>query len=137
MNEKNKNAEKWTEETVMAKIAEMQEELDTDKSKNIENCRYLTLGSLLYSCDLYAEIWSYWKGKFKDNEIVFKSARRIDTFFENRLYEGGLKNELNAKIVGLGLNRNYKWVEEKHIDHTTNGKDLNLPAVSWTKSKDD
>ena len=122
MNEGNKHAEKWTEETVMQKITEMQKELDTDQKKDIENCRYLTIGSLLYSCDLYGEIWSYWKEKFKDNETVFKSVKKIDTFFENRLYEGGLKNKLNSKIVGLGLNRNYKWVEQKQLDISVDNK---------------
>jgi hypothetical protein len=76
----------------------------------------------------YAEIWAYWKNKFKDNETIFKSIRKVDAILENRLYTGALKGKYNSTITIFGLKNNYGWKDKTETDITTQGEKIsNIP----------
>ena len=103
----NRYAEKWTVETVTAKLAEME-----DYVKN-SDCVYL--GSLLVKFGLYKDIWAYWKKVFSDNDEVFRATKRIEEIFEVRLFEGALTGKFTASVAIFGLKNNHNWKDKQEI----------------------
>jgi hypothetical protein len=84
----NTNAEKWTHDAVMEQLARV------EKACKKRDCYYLL--SALVDCELYGDIWPYWKSKFKDDEIVFRTIKRIEDYLEQKLVKAGLKGDLNT-----------------------------------------
>lgn len=113
----NTNAEKWNRKEVLAMLAKIEAEAKKP------SCAWL--GTALVKCDLYKDVWAYWKEKFSDDEVVFRTIKKIDTIFEERLFAKALKNEANATIAIFGLKNNHGWKDKQEVDHTTNGESLN------------
>lgn len=84
----NTNAEKWTRDAVMDQLSRV------EKACRKSDCYYLL--SALVECDLYGDVWPYWKSKFADDEIVFRTIKRIEDYLEQKLVKAGLKGDLNT-----------------------------------------
>lgn len=115
----NTYAEKWTKETVLPILEEI-EELARDDSEKAP----LYLGGALAQVHLYSEIWSYWKEKFSNEEEVFQSIKKIEQLFEQKIYEGALKGDLVASVSIFGLKNNHGWKDQSQVDHTSGGKEI-------------
>lgn len=117
----NKYAEKWTEETVLEQLENMEKILLSNSGKEL-----IYIGELLSVHYLYKEIWSYWKKTFSSNLEVFQAIKRIEQEFENRLYVKALKNEVVASVAIFGLKNNHKWSDRTEVDVTSGGEAIKL-----------
>lgn len=106
----NKNAEKWTPTTVIPRIDKMLDILMTDPEQ------FNFLGSLLVDQGLYLGIWSIWKRKFANNDVIISKMKVIDSIFESKIVELGMKGKLNPTLVIFSLKNNYGWKDKKEID---------------------
>lgn len=110
----NSNAEKWTLEETLAMLEKIEEEAQND------DC--LWLGSALVKVGLYRDIWDYWKDKFKKQESVFRTIKKIDQIFESKLFESALKGKVNGTVAIFGLKNNYEWKDKTEQDVNLKGK---------------
>ena len=95
----NTNAEKWTPEATEEKLQIIEDySLDTHT---------LYIGQALVKADVYEEIWSYWKKKWKDNEGIIHRMKILDQRFKNKLIYGALTGRLHAGVSKLLLRSNY------------------------------
>ena len=122
----NKNAEKWTEETVMPKLEEIKK-LARDPFCN-------SLVRALSSLGLYGQLWSDWKRKFKGNKIVSESIKRIDAHFESKLVEGGLSGDLNTTMTIFLLKNNYNYTDRQQVESTV--REIELTEEEMRESID-
>lgn len=109
----NKYAEVWTIQTTSQALSAIEEEAKS------EEC--LWLGSALSSVGLYRDIWRHWKEKFRDEPKVFRTIKRIEQIFEDRLFTKSLKGTVNPTVAIFGLKNNHEWTDKREIDHTTQG----------------
>lgn len=114
----NKFAEKWTEETVLKMLSEIE--------KHAKKHTTLWLGSALVKVGLYMEIWDYWKTKFKDNDEVFQPIKKIEAIFQDRLFSKALNGDVNSTVAIFGLKNNHKWTDRQE---TTIKGDNDAPLV--------
>lgn len=101
----NKYAEKWTEETVLEKLSEI--EVYAKKQTT------LWLGSALVKAGLYFDVWDYWKTKFKDNAKVFRTTKKIEAIFQDRLFSKALNGDVNSTVAIFGLKNNHGWTDKQ------------------------
>lgn len=111
----NKNAEKWNEKTVLPKLTEI-EKVATRRNKP---CSYLT--EALVEVGLYKDIWAEWKRKFKDNSIVYRSIKRIDSIFEVKLVKGALNGDHNPSVSIFLMKNNHGMTDKQET--TLKGSD--------------
>ena len=117
----NKYAEKWTKEIVLKELKQM---LDYLFSASGETTVFLC--ELLSSFDLYAQIWSDWKNKFKDSEEVSEAIKRIETVLEARLAKGALTGKYVASVAIFSLKNNHGWTDKSEVDVTSGGKTISV-----------
>ncbi len=101
---------KWTVETVSNKVDEMMVVLKNNPDD------YNFLGTLLIDLGLYREIWGIWKRKFSNEVDLFSKMKLIDSVFEAKIVEAGMKGKLNPTLVIFALKNNYGWRDKKEID---------------------
>lgn len=101
----NKFAEKWTEETVLVELQAIQKEA----KKN--TCHYL--GTALSRRDLYPQIWSDWKTKFKKSKQVSEAIKAIESKLESKLFEKALSGDVNTTAAIFGLKNNHGWTDKQ------------------------
>lgn len=104
----NTNAEKWTRAIVLKEV----EAILVEAKK--PSC--LWIGSAMAKRELYRDIWAYWKEKFKDDKVVFRTIKRVDQIFENRLFEKAAKGDVNTTIAIFGLKNNHNWRDKTEQD---------------------
>lgn len=115
----NTYAEKWTKETVMPLLERIE-----DLARSSDEGAPLYLGGALAEVHLYRDVWAYWKEKFESDEQVFRSIKKIEQLFEQKIYEGALKGDLVASVSIFGLKNNHSWKDQSQIDHTSGGKEI-------------
>ncbi len=115
----NKYAQKWDKANVTGYLTNIEAEAKKD------TC--LWLGTALVDVGLYRDVWAYWKKIFKKDEDVFRTIKRIEQIFENKLFVGGLKNELNPTLAIFGLKNNHEWRDKHETDLTSAGKSIAPP----------
>ena len=98
---KTPNAKKWTEERVKAHLDIL------EKDMHGEHCFFL--GSALMRQGLPKHVWSYWKQVFAENDDLIERMLFIDSFFEAKIFEAGLKKELPSVIAIRTLKFVYGW----------------------------
>lgn len=70
-----------------------------------------------YSSQRYSE----WAEKFKENDEISETIKKIDGIFETRVVVGGLKGKLNPTMSIFNLKNNYGWRDKNETDITTQG----------------
>lgn len=70
-----------------------------------------------YSSQRYSE----WAEKFKENDEISETIKKIDGIFETRVVVGGLKGKLNPTMSIFNLKNNYGWKDKNETDITTQG----------------
>lgn len=106
----NKNAEKWTEETVMSKLEEIQE--------LVERPDVNYLGTALTKVGLYNDIWRDWSQKFSENLVVSRTMKKIRDRIQSKLYERALNGDVVPSIAIFGLKNNHGWTDRQQLEHT-------------------
>ena len=111
------NAQKWTAETVMTHLTNIEKEATEGES--------MFLGMALFKEGLYRHVWGYWKRTFHQNEDIIERMLRIESGFEARLLDGALKKKLSPYIAYLTLKNNYNWdkpavIASKPLLHKSN-----------------
>lgn len=105
------NALKWTEEIVLEHLAAIKKSATED-----ETVTYL--GKALVRQGLYAQVWSYWAKIFEKNDAIMEEMMCIESIFEVRLFEGGLRKEYASWIAIFGLKNNHRWCEKQEEPET-------------------
>jgi hypothetical protein len=116
--EGNTNALKWTHETVMGKLDELE--------KAVEKTVYI--GEGLSTIGLYSEWFSYITETFKDDEIVFQSIKKIEQAYEAKLVTKTLKGDFNPTMAIFTLKNKHKWKDQSQVDN-------NISLVNWNEQK--
>lgn len=124
----NKYAEKWTKTEVLAMLAKI------EKEAKKPSC--LWLGSALVKVGLYKDIWVYWSEKFRSDQDVFRTIKRIDQIFEDRLYSRAAKGDINATMAVFGLKNNHYWTDRRELDHTTAGHPMSGLKIEIVNATD-
>lgn len=119
--EGNKYAEKWTKETVMEKLLLMVE------SAAKEDCYYI--GSALAEIGLYNQWYSEMAIKFKNDEDVSETIKKIDQLFEAKLVGKALKGDINPTITIFTLKNKHNWKDKSEVDSN------NTHSVVWKEEK--
>ena len=117
----NKNAEKWTEKTVL-KI------LDAMYGEAIGGGIY-HINALIEAHNLYPEIWSVWTNKFKDNKIVFQAIKKVEGILEKTIVTDAIKGETNATMSIFLLKNKYGYKDKQEVENTGN------MSVVWKEQK--
>jgi hypothetical protein len=114
----NTNALKWTQETVMQKLDELE--------KAVEHTVYI--GEGLSTIGLYAEWFAYITETFKDDDIVFKAIKRIEQAYEAKLVKKTLNGDFNPTMAIFTLKNKHKWKDQSQVDN-------NVSFVNWNEQK--
>ncbi len=101
----NKNAEKWTEKTVLAELKKIE--------KFIENPgRFYFVTAALAQLGHHNDIWSYWKYKFEKNLDVTNKILKIEKLASLKPIARRLKfirnNHSNLKSINNKITQKYK-----------------------------
>lgn len=100
-----------------------------------EDCFFLS--SVAEACGTYRRQFEYVAEKFKDNDVVFATVKRIYNKCESIVMEKTSKGEI-VPALGIFVLKSYHGLMEsskQHIDHTTNGKDIQEPVWKVVDNK--
>lgn len=106
--------EKYTREFVSS-------ELDNMLSELIEDNSIVILGELFMRRNYSLQRFSEWEDKFKDDDMISESIKKIKSILETRLNLGGLRGELNPTMTIFNLKNNYGWRDKTETDITSGG----------------
>lgn len=104
----NNNAEKWTN----ASTIEMLSKIEKEALK--PSC--IWLGSALVKVGLYKDVWAYWKEKFADDQIVFRTIKKIEQIFEDRLFTQAVKGKAQSTVAIFALKNNHGWTDRSEVE---------------------
>lgn len=116
----------YTEEFVKNEVEKILEEA-------MENKELTVLGEIFENKAYSSQRFSEWAEKFKNNDEISESIKKIKDLFENRVNVGGLKNKLNPTMTIFNLKNNYGWKDKNETDITTKGESLN--NMSYERAK--
>lgn len=117
----NNYAEKWSKTTVLNSLNKIY--FDVEDNKIV----YLAIS--LVNSDLYPDIWQYWITKFKSDDEVIRSIKRIEAKIEANLLSQALSNKINSTVAIFVLKNKYKWSDKQEIDHTSKGESMS-PVIN-------
>ncbi len=121
--EGNKNAEKWTVEKAREFAENAYNAVD-------EECFFIS--SIAVKIDSYRDQFAYLMKKFKDDEVVFRTLKRMYGKAESILWEKSSKGEIDKTIAIFALKSLHGLFEtSKHEVETT---DKTPSKLSWRKS---
>ena len=129
----NKNAEKWTEKTVMEVLESCLKECQEDK--------VYSLAHLMNSCNLYPDWWADMTNKFKNNSTVYRAIKKVENAIENNILKNTMDGTAKSAAFSIFLLKNkFGYVDkvQQDLDHTTNGKDISLRnLIDFEKTESD
>lgn len=120
----NKNAEKWTEETVLAVLYECLEDC-------LSNDIY-SLSTIISNRDLYPQWWSEMTEKFINNTTVSEAIKKVENAIESNIIANTMTGEAKSAAMAIFLLKNkfgYVDKSERATDITTNGKSFNIKDI--------
>jgi hypothetical protein len=109
----------YTEEFVSNELLEILKEV-------LENKDLIVLGEVFEKKPYSSQRFSEWSEKFKENDEISESIKKIKDVFENRVNVGGLRGKLNPAMSIFNLKNNYGWKDktEQDVDVTSGGKPI-------------
>lgn len=99
---------KYTKEFVTGELDAMIDELNKNKDIIYE-------GELFSHRDYSIQRFSDWAEKFKDDEKIMESIKKIHGILEERINTGGLRKELNPIMCIFNLKNNYGWEDKTEL----------------------
>lgn len=128
--EGNKYAEKWTREATLEKLTEVM--------KCVESASCVYIGEALALCGVYGQWYSAMADKFKDDDEVSETIKRIDQAFEAKLVGKTLKGELNPTMAIFTLKNKHQWNDKSQKEVTyPQGVSINYTAQPGNAPLDD
>jgi len=110
----------YTEEFVKNELAEILAEI-------LANEEVVYKGQIFEKKAYSSQRYSEWAEKFKNNEEISETIKRIDGLLETRVNVGGLKGKLNPTMTIFNLKNNYGWRDRHETDVTSGGERIVLP----------
>ena len=133
----NTNAEKWTEDeaiNLMETALLMTNQKDTGKDgQELNAYKYDFIGEICRELNSYKELLSYLSGKFKSCKPIHN---QILSNLEANCFYNSKKGNIKEATAIVNLKANYKWSDRQQVDHTSNGKEINLTPISFVSNKD-
>lgn len=121
--EGNKNAEKWNSETVIVTLEKMVKYLN-------QNHSVYTLTSALIEFNLYNQWWSEMTEKFKENNIVSETIKRIESIIESRIINDTMVGDAKSAAFSIFLLKNkFGYVDKQEVDQSGN------LTLQWNEEK--
>lgn len=106
---------------VMGILNRMQDRLNSD-----EGICYIK--ELLVVENLYAELWAYFKKRYKDNNKIFKAIKKIEDTLENRIVRRMAEGRYSTVGSIFILKNKYRWID-KVVSQSEQEKDVSGNAV--------
>lgn len=124
----NKNAEKWTVKEAR-KLA--------NKALDAVDHETFFISSIAEKCETYRDLFAYLMDKFNDDEVVFRTLKRMYNKCESILWERASQGEIDRTIAIFALKSLHGLMEtsKQEIDHTTDGESIN--PINWVKDDSD
>jgi len=119
---KNKNAEKWTKQTVTNALEYIEDFVIKEKS--------VYLAAALVNFKYYPQIWSEWRDKFEHDKVVSELIKRVDARIESNLVTRLLNNQCNAAGAIFILKNRHRMADKQEVDHTSKGE-----SIVWNEVK--
>lgn len=109
-----KNAEKWNEETMTEKLAEIKTIIQNDST-------IYTLSAPLSRVGLYSEWWSHMSIKFKENNSISQTIKEIESLIEARIIGDTMVGTSKSAAFSIFLLKNkFGYVDKVETDNTQN-----------------
>lgn len=108
-------------DVVMGILKRMQDRLDSD-----EGICYIK--ELLVAENLYAELWAYFKKRYRDNTKIFKAIKRIEDTLENRIVRRMAEGRYSTVGSIFILKNKYRWID-KVVSQNEQAKDDSGNAI--------
>jgi hypothetical protein len=99
----------YTEEFVREEVIKILEEVRENKELTV-------IGEIFENKAYSSQRFSEWAEKFKNNDEISESIKKIKNVFENRVNIGGLKGKLNPTMSIFNLKNNYGWRDKTEVD---------------------
>ena len=99
----------YTEEFVREEVIKILEEARENKELTV-------IGEIFENKAYSSQRFSEWAEKFKNNDEISESIKKIKNVFENRVNIGGLKGKLNPTMSIFNLKNNYGWRDKTEVD---------------------
>lgn len=93
----------------------------------LSNKDIIYLGEIFEDLPYSRQRYSEWANKFKNNEEITDTIKRIDDILESRVNVAGLKGKANATITIFNLKNNYNWRDR--VEQELSNPDGNLKAT--------
>ena len=124
----NKNAEKWTVKEAR-KLA--------NKALDAVDDETFFISSIAEKCETYRDLFAYLMDKFNDDEVVFRTLKRMYNKCESILWERASQGKIDRTIAIFALKSLHGLMEtsKQEIDHTTDGESIN--PINWVKDDSD
>lgn len=103
--------EKYTREFVLAELHNMLHETGNDLG-------VVFIGQLFESRDYSRQRYSEWKEKFKKDDEISDTIKRLEELIETRLVTGGLTSALNPAITIFTLKNKHHWKDKSEQETT-------------------
>lgn len=108
-------------DVVMGILNRMQDRLNSDES-------ICYIKELLVAENLYAELWAYFKKRYKDNIKIFKAIKKIEDTLENRIVRRMAEGRYSTVGSIFILKNKYRWID-KVVSQSEQEKDVSGNAV--------
>jgi len=119
----NKNAEKWTEQTVLERIMQIESDAKEDSDK-------YTLSSLSKTAGVTVQWWSEMANKFIENKVVSEAMQRIEDLIENRIINDTMTGKARSSNFSIFLLKNkFGYKDKTEQDITTQGEKVTSSLV--------
>lgn len=121
----NKNAEKWTEKKTLEMLDKALHYVRSDNE-------VISLADIMDHLDYYPDLWAYLTDKFKDNHLVFRAIKRVESRLESNIIKAGAYDKAGAMAIFL-LKNKFGYADRIETDHTTKGESINIISLGQGK----
>ncbi len=133
----NKDAEKWTEVSVMQRLKKSLKLLSKDENEEGKYKIY-SIVQLSKHLGTYHQWFGLMKNKFKDNELINNTIEQIFTICEARLFEMTAEGKINPYVgqFGLKIYHNRRETQELHQKTESSGE-MTVILTKKTKNNEE
>lgn len=112
-------------------------ELDTMLANILKDPEIIYIGQLFEKTPYTRQRFCEWGRDFSQVDKISDTIKKIKNILETRINVGGLKNDLNAKMVVFNLINNYSenWKNTDKLDVTTGGEKIKGPTIYLPDNK--
>ncbi len=118
----NKNAEIWTESSVLRCLSRMMQDVEENAIPYI--------GRAMINQGLSRKTWTYWRKKYADVSRIMERMDMLESTFETHLFEGALGSRHAASVAIFALKNNHHWTDKPQIQQMDKGNtEIQAPLI--------